>query len=95
MWLGCLILLISFVRQARPVVESAAQLKLPTSTRQELNPTITASLSGLIVVLVVVAALIKCGFALSPQMIDRAQHEIAPVRNDDQAVVWTGEGKGR
>jgi len=72
-------------RQAWPVVESvAAQLKLPTSVRQELNPTITDVLNGLIVVLVVVAALIKCGFALAPQMIDRAQHEIAPVR----AVEW-------
>jgi hypothetical protein len=72
-------------RRAQLVVESAsAQIKLPASARQELNPALTAVLNWLIVALVVAAALIKCAVALSPQMIDKGQRQAAPV----QAVEW-------
>ncbi len=72
-------------RRAQLVVEAvSAQVKLPASVRQELNPALTGVLNWLIVALVVVAALLKCAVALSPRMIDMGQRQAAPVR----AVEW-------
>jgi hypothetical protein len=62
----------------------SAQIKLPASAHQELNPALTGVLNWLIVALVVVAALFKCTVALSPRMIDMGQRQAAPVR----AVEW-------
>jgi hypothetical protein len=72
-------------RQAQPIVEAvAARVKLPASARQDLNPALSGVLNWLIVILVALAALLKAGVALSPQMIDKAQREAVPVR----AVEW-------
>ena len=72
-------------RRAQLVVESvSAQIQLPALARKDLKPGLSSVLNGLIVILVALAALLKCGVALSPQMIDKAQQQIAPVR----AVEW-------
>jgi hypothetical protein len=72
-------------RRAQLVVESASvRVQLPASARKDLNPALAPALNWLIVILVTVAALGKAGLAISPQMIERAQREVAPVR----AVEW-------
>jgi hypothetical protein len=72
-------------RRTQFVVEAvSAQIKFPTSLRQELNPRLTAALNWLIVILLVVAALLKGALALSPNMIAKAQADLAPMR----AVEW-------
>jgi len=77
-------------RQAQPVLESVlARIKLPAMARQELNPTLTQALNWLIVILVVLAALLKGGIALAPQMIAKAQSDVAPMH----AVVWIKQNR--
>jgi hypothetical protein len=72
-------------RRAELVVEAvSSQIKLPALARQELNPALAGVLNWLIVGLVVVAVLLKCAMALSPQVINRGQQQEAPVR----AVEW-------
>ena len=72
-------------RRAQLVVESvAAQVKLPVSARRNLNPALAGVLNNLILALVVVATLLKCAVALSPQIIDKGQQQAVPVR----AVEW-------
>jgi len=72
-------------RRAQLVVESvAAQVKLPESARRDLNPALAGVLNYLILALVVVATLLKCAAALSPQVIDKGQRQVVPVR----AVEW-------
>jgi hypothetical protein len=72
-------------RQLQPVVESvAARFKLPASVRQDVNPTLATALNGLILTLVILAVMVKCGVALAPQMIDKARRQVVPVR----AVEW-------
>jgi hypothetical protein len=72
-------------RQLQPIVESmTARVKLPASASQDLNPALSNALNWLILVLVVLAVLVKCSVALSPQMIDKAQQQTLPVR----AVEW-------
>jgi hypothetical protein len=73
------------MRQSWPVVESiVARIKLPTSVREDVNPAFAGALNWVILVLVILASLLKAGAALTPQMIDKAQKQIAPVR----AVEW-------
>ena len=72
-------------RQLQPIVESGvARVKLPASVRQGVNPTLATVLNGLILTLVILAGVIKCGMALAPQMIDKAKQQAVPVR----AVEW-------
>ncbi len=72
-------------RQMQPIVESlAARVKLPASVSKDVHPALSRALNWMILVLVTLAVLIKCGVALSPQMIDKAQQQTAPVR----AVEW-------
>jgi hypothetical protein len=77
-------------RLAQPVLRATlAQIKLPTSARQELNPALSNVLNWLIVILVAVAVLLRCWVELSPRMIDKAQREAAPVR----AVEWLKQNR--
>jgi len=76
-------------RQAQPIIESFAQVRLPALARRDLNPALASVLNWLILILIAAAALIKCGLALSPQMISRAQRQAAPVR----AVEWIRENR--
>jgi hypothetical protein len=72
-------------RQAAPIVEAVvSRIRLPLSARQDLKPGLSSALNWLIVILVTLAALLKCGMALSPQMIDKAEQQTVPVR----AVEW-------
>jgi len=72
-------------RQAAHFVETiVSRIRLPVSARQDLKPELSSALNWLIVILIALAALLKCGMALSPQMIDRAQRQTIPVR----AVEW-------
>ena len=72
-------------RQAAPIVEAvSSRIRLPLLARQDLKPGLPSVLNGLIVILVAVAALLKCGLALSPRMIDEARRQTVPVR----AVEW-------
>ena len=72
-------------RQAAPIVETIlSRIRLLVSARQDLKPGLSSVLNWLIVILVSLAALLKCGIALSPQMIDKAQQQTVPVR----AVEW-------
>jgi hypothetical protein len=72
-------------RQAQPIIEAlAARIKLPASVRQDLSPALSGVLNWLIVILLALAALVKCSVALSPKMIDQAQRQVVPVR----AVEW-------
>jgi hypothetical protein len=72
-------------RCAQPVLDAVrARLQLPASVNPSVNPRLANALNWLIVILVVLAALIKGGLALTPQMIQKAQDEGAPVR----AVAW-------
>ena len=72
-------------RRTQLVVEAvSAQFRLPASLHQKLNPRLTVALNWLIVILLVVAALLKGALALSPNMIAKAQSDLAPMR----AVEW-------
>jgi hypothetical protein len=72
-------------RQAAPFVEAvSSRIRLPVSARQDLKPALSSALNWLIVILVALVASLKCGIALSPQMIDKAQRQTVPVR----AVEW-------
>ena len=72
-------------RHLAPIVEAvSSRIKLPILARQDLKPGLSSILNGLIVILVAVAALLKCGIALSPRMIDEARRQTVPVR----AVEW-------
>ena len=73
------------MRQTWPVVESVlAGIKLPASVSGDVNPALAGALNWMILVLVILASLVKSSAALTPQMIDKAQRQIAPVR----AVEW-------
>ena len=75
-------------RHVAPIVEAVSlRIKLPILARQDLKPGLSSVLNGLIVILVAVAALLKCGMALSPQMIDEARRQTVPVR----AVEWMAQ----
>jgi hypothetical protein len=72
-------------RQLQPIVESvAARVKLPASASKDLNPVLSSTLNWLIVILVSAVVLLRGIVELSPQMINRAQRQTAPVR----AVEW-------
>ena len=52
-------------RQAAPIVEAvSSRIRLPASARQDLKPGLSSALNWLIVILVALAALLKCGMAL-------------------------------
>jgi len=77
-------------RQAQPVVASlVARIKLPAFVSEDAPPALSRALDWLILVLVILAVLIKCGVALSPQTIDKAQQQTAPVR----AVEWLRQNR--
>jgi hypothetical protein len=72
-------------RQAQPIVEAGlARLKLPSTISEDVNPALSRILNGSVLILVVLAMLVKCSVALSPQTMDKAQQQTAPVR----AVEW-------
>jgi hypothetical protein len=77
-------------RQAAPVAQAiVARVKLPAAVREDVPPRLAGVLNGVILALVIVAALIKCGAALMPNVIDKAQRESAPVR----AVEWLRQNR--
>ena len=77
-------------RQAQPILEAVlARVKLPSTISEDVNPALSRILNWSVLILVVLAMLVKCGVALSPQMIDKAQQQTAPVR----AVEWLKQNR--
>jgi len=77
-------------RQAQPILEAVlARVKLPSTISEDVNPALSRLLNWSVLILVVLAMLVKCGVALSPQMIDKAQQQTAPVR----AVEWLKQNR--
>jgi hypothetical protein len=66
-----------------------ARVKLPASAREDVPPTLSNALNWTILVLVIVAVLVKCGVALAPATVSKAQQQIAPVR----AVEWLKQNR--
>jgi hypothetical protein len=77
-------------RQAQPIVEAVtARIRLPKSVRQDLNPAISSVLNWSIIIVLALAAWVKCSAALSPQVIDQARRQVVPVR----AVEWLRQNR--
>lgn len=71
--------------QVQPILEPIERwVRASGASRQQVSPRLAGILNWVIVLLVVLAALVKSGVALSPRMYDRAVRDAAPVR----AVAW-------